>query len=71
MKTQINSEITDTINLFASLNGMTIHVGQNNQEIKMSIDQAATLAVEILTHVDQLAKKNLGENAPKFIDIRK
>lgn len=59
MKTQINSEITDTINLFPSLNGMTIHVGQNNQEIKMSIDQAATLAVEILTHIESMAKKHL------------
>jgi hypothetical protein len=38
---------------------MTIHVGQNDQEIKMSIDQAAAMAVEILTHVDQLAKKHL------------
>lgn len=59
MTVTIKSEKTATIKVMDSLNGMNIIISQKPRYVEMSIDQAATLAVSILNHVQEMQKKHL------------
>lgn len=60
MEVKLVSDNQEFIRVFSSPNGMKIIFNNPPKTFQVSIDQAAEMAVAILTHVDEMAKKHLG-----------
>lgn len=59
MTKTITSDKTETVKISDMPGSLNIVIYQKPHFIEMSVDQAAKVAVEILTHIESMAKKHL------------
>lgn len=59
MTKTITSDKTETVKILDMPGSFNIVIYQKSHYVEMSIDQAAKVAIEILTHVELMSKKHL------------